>query len=83
MSSPVIVPSQIWISFQKFLSVSFMLVYHHIWSHSHQSLPSNLYTGSFVPLKWHWNELWESFLSLLYTILSVTFEIIGETEINL
>ena len=28
-----------------------MLVYHHIWSHSHQSLPSNLNTGSFIPLK--------------------------------
>ena len=28
-----------------------MLVYHHIWSHSHQSLPSNLHTGSFIPLK--------------------------------
>ena len=51
MNSPVIVPSQIRISFQKFLNVSFMLVYHHIWSHCHQSLPSNLHTGSFIPLK--------------------------------
>ena len=51
MNSPVIVPSQIWISFQKFLNVSFMLVYHHIWSHSHQSLPSNLHTNETALLR--------------------------------
>ena len=28
-----------------------MLDVMHIWSHSHQSLPFNLHTGSFIPLK--------------------------------
>ena len=28
-----------------------MLVYHHIWNHSHQLLPSILHIGSFIPLK--------------------------------
>ena len=32
----VIVQSQIWISFQRFRNVSFMLIYHHIWNPSHQ-----------------------------------------------
>ena len=32
-------------------SRSFMLVYHHIWNHSHQLLPSSLHIGSFIPLK--------------------------------
>ena len=34
-----------------FWNVSFMLVYHHIWNHSHQLLPSSLHIGSFIPLK--------------------------------
>ena len=28
-----------------------MLVYHHIWNHSHQLLPFSLHIGSFIPLK--------------------------------
>ena len=51
MNSPVIVQSQIWILFQRFWNVSCMLVYHHIWNHSHQLLPSSLHIGSFIPLK--------------------------------
>ena len=37
--------------FQRSLNVSFMFVYHHVWSNFHQSLSSNLHTGSFIPLK--------------------------------
>ena len=55
MNFPVIVQSQIWILFQGFWNVSFMLnallIYHHIWNHSHQLLPSSLHIGSFIPLK--------------------------------